>query len=316
MSKLVTVFGGSGFLGRHTVRALARAGHRVRVAVRKPASAWYLLPNGHVGQIQIVKADVMDAEQVAAAIAGSDAVVNLCGILYPQGGNGFDDIHCTGACNVAKAAKDAGVPTLVHVSALGADAESKSSYARTKGEGEALVREEFPNATILRPSILFGPEDGFFNLFAWLARFSPAIPLAGGGHTKFQPVFVGDVAAAIRASVEKTEAAGKTLELGGPSTYTFKELIEAILRVTDRKRILVPLPFALMKVKGFFLGLLPKPMLTMDQVELLKTDNVCTPGSEGFSALGLAPTTSVEAEIPSYLWRFKAKGQFQPLTSA
>jgi NADH dehydrogenase len=307
-TRLVTVFGGSGFLGRHTVRALARAGWRIKVAMRHPGRGFFLRPLGTVGQIDFVKCDVADAESVAAAVMGSSAVINLTGILF-QSGQTFEDVQTDGAANIAQASAAAGVTSLVHVSAIGANAESDSDYAVTKAQGEAAVRETFPHAVILRPSIIFGPEDGFFNKFAQMARFFPALPLIGGGKTRFQPVFVGDVAQAIVTSLDSAEAPGRTYELGGPTTYSFKELLQLILKETGRRRALVPLPFGLASIQAAFLQILPKPLLTMDQVKLLKTDNVVAPTAAGLADLGITPT-SVEAVIPSYLWRFRAKGEY------
>ncbi len=306
-TNLVTVFGGSGFLGRHTVRALARAGWRIKVATRHPARGFFLRPLGTVGQIDFVKCDVSDAESVAHAVMGSSAVINLTGILF-QKGQTFADVQAEGADNIAQAATRAGVRALVHVSAIGADLESDSTYAATKAQGEQAVREAFPDAVILRPSIIFGPEDGFFNKFAGMARFSPVLPLVGGGHTRFQPVFVGDVAQAIVTALGDA-AKGRTYELGGPGIYSFKELLQLILREIGRERALVPLPFGLASFKAAFLQLLPNPILTMDQVKLLKKDNVVAPTAAGLADLGITPT-SVEAVIPSYLWRFRAKGEY------
>jgi NADH dehydrogenase len=305
-TNLVTVFGGSGFLGRHTVRALARAGWRIKVATRHPNRAFFLRPLGTVGQIDFVKCDVADAESVARAMMGSNAVINLTGILFEKGQT-FDDVQAEGAAHVAQAAAAAGIGALVHVSAIGADADCDAHYAVTKAQGELAVREAFPNAVILRPSIIFGPEDGFFNKFAELARFFPALPLVGGGHTRFQPVFVGDVAQAILVVLSRQD--GRIYELGGPSTYSFKELMQLILRETGRRRLLVPLPFWLASLKAAFLQLLPNPLLTMDQVRLLKKDNVVSPTAAGLADLGITPT-SVEAVIPSYLWRYRAKGEY------
>jgi NADH dehydrogenase len=305
-TRLVTVFGGSGFLGRHTVRALARAGWRIKVATRHPARGFFLRPLGTVGQIDFVKCDVADAESVAHAVMGADAVINLTGILF-QKGQTFEDVQAEGAAHIAQAAAAAGVAALVHVSAIGADANADAEYAVTKAEGEKSVREAFPDAVILRPSIIFGPEDGFFNKFAAMARFSPILPLVGGGHTRFQPVFVGDVAQAIVTALSRQD--GRTYELGGPATYSFKELLQIILRETGRKRALVPLPFAIASLKAAFLQMLPNPLLTMDQVKLLKHDNVVSPTAAGLADLGITPT-SVEAVIPSYLWRYRAKGEY------
>jgi len=305
-NQLVTIFGGSGFLGRHTVRALARAGYRIRIATRHPNRAFFLRPLGSVGQIDFVKCDVADADSVAQALSGANAAINLTGILFEKGQT-FEEVQADGAANIAKAAAAAGVAALVHVSAIGADAESAAAYAVTKAEGEANMREAFPNAVILRPSIIFGPEDGFFNKFAEMARFFPALPLIGGGRTRFQPVFVGDVAQAILAALSRQD--GRTYELGGPSVYSFKELMQLILRETGRKRALVPVPFGIAFLKAAFLQLLPNPLLTIDQVKLLKKDNVVSPTASGLADLGITPT-SVEAVIPSYLWRYRAKGEY------
>jgi uncharacterized protein YbjT (DUF2867 family) len=274
--------------------------------VRHPNRAFFLRPLGSVGQIDIIKCDITDPDQVARALHGADAAVNLCGILF-QAGQTFEDLQADGAAHIAQAAATARVGALVHVSALGADTESDSEYAVTKAEGEEAVREAFPKAVILRPSIIFGPEDGFFNKFAALARFTPALPLIGGGRTRFQPVFVGDVARAIVTSLSRQD--GRTYELGGPAVYSFKELLQLILRETGRRRILVPLPFGIAMLKAAFLQILPKPLLTMDQVRLLKKDNVVSPTAPSLAELGITPT-SVEAVVPSYLWRFHPKGEY------
>jgi len=308
--KLVTIFGGSGFLGRHTVRALARAGWRIRVACREPNQAFFLRPLGTVGQIALTKCDITDPDQVAAALAGADAAINLVGILYGH----FENPHVRGAENVAKAAQAAGLSALVHVSAIGADNEAVSHYAQSKGEGEKRVRAAFPAAIILRPSIVFGPEDGFFNKFAGMARISPALPLVGGGRTRFQPVFVGDVAAAITSVLGSEAARGRTYELGGPTVYSFRQLMQIVLRETGRRRALVPLPFALARLQAFFLQFAPRPILTPDQVTLLKSDNVVSLTALSLADLGIAPTT-VEAEVPAYLWRFRAKGEYAELAA-
>ena len=305
-NQLVTVFGGSGFLGRHTVRALARAGFRIKVATRHPNRAFFLRPLGAVGQIDFIKCDVADEEAVARAMLGAQAVVNLTGILFEKGQT-FEEVQADGAANIAKSAAAAGAGALVHVSAIGADLESNSAYAVTKAKGEQSVRAAFPKAVILRPSIIFGPEDGFFNKFAEMARFFPALPLVGGGQTRFQPVFVGDVAQAIVTALSRQD--GRTYELGGPSIYSFKELLQLILRETGRNRALLPLPFGLASLAAAFLQLLPNPMLTIDQVRLLKKDNVASPTAAGLSDLGITPT-SVEAVVPSYLWRYRAKGEY------
>jgi uncharacterized protein YbjT (DUF2867 family) len=310
---IVTVFGGSGFIGRHAVRALAQAGYRVRVAVRSPSLANYLVPAGHVGQIQLVKCNVRNPEQVAAALRGADAAVNLVGVLNSRGEQSFKALHAEAAGTIAKAAKDAGVETLVHISTPGISVESESVYSRTKAEGEIALRAAFPGATILRPSLVFGPEDNFFNKCANLARYLPALPLIGGGHTKFQPVFVGDVAAAIVKCIADPATRGKTYELGGPAVYSFKEMLQLILRVAGRKRLLIAIPFWLATIKAFFLQFLPEPLLTPDQVTFLKTDNVVTPGALTLKDLGLVPD-SMEAVLPAYLWRFRSRGQYEDYT--
>jgi NADH dehydrogenase len=312
-TKLVTIFGGSGFVGRHTVRALAKAGWRIRVCVRYPNQAFFLRPAGTVGQIAPLKCDVTDPDQVARVTAGADAVINLTGILVSRG-QSFDEVHAEGARNIAEAAAQAGVGALVHVSAIGADSESASHYAQSKAEGEARVRAAFPAATILRPSIVFGPEDNFFNRFAGLARFVPALPLIGGGKTRFQPVFVGDVAAAITTALTSQAARGRTYELGGPMTYSFKELMEIVCRETGRRRVLVPVPFGLALFKSFFLQMMPRPLLTPDQVRLLRHDNVVSPTALTLADLGIT-ANSVEAEVPSYLWRYRAKGEYADLAA-
>ena len=309
MASLVTVFGGSGFLGRNAVRGLAKAGYRIRVAVRYPNQAQYLPPMGSVGQIQLMKCNVLDQDAVARACQGADAVVNLVGILAPAGGQGFDDVHVAAVGNIAMAAKAAGARTLVHVSSLGADPEAESHYAKTKGEGEKLLREEFADATILRPSLLAGPDDDFFNKFAALARMLPMLPLIGGGHTKFQPVFVGDVADAIVKCVSDTATKGKTYELGGPGTYSFKALMQLVLQETGRSRLLLPVPFWLASIKAMFLQFLPGKLLTPDQVTSLKADNLVSPNALTFKDLGIAPD-SIEAILPSYLWRFRPRGEY------
>lgn len=323
---MVTVFGGSGFLGRHLVQRLAAAGALVRVAVRDVEAANFLKVLGDVGQIVPWPADITDPAQVATALDGASEAVNLVGILYERGRRTFERIHVDGAANVAGAAKAAGVNSLVQVSAIGADAASESQYARTKATGEAAVRAAFPAATILRPSVVFGPEDNFFNLFAGLARLSPVLPvfgcptvpkvklfpegglfevdLYGSGGTRFQPVYVGDVADAIVKALTTPACRSKTYELGGPVVYSFKELMDLLLAEVGRKRFLLPLPFAIASFEAFFLELWPKPLLTRDQVTLLKRDNVVAEGALGFKDLGLAPKAA-EAIVPTYLHRFR-----------
>ena len=320
--QLVTVFGGSGFVGRHVVRALVKRGYRVRVAVRRPDLAGFLQPLGTVGQIHAVQANLRYPDSVSAAIRGADAVVNLVGILQESGRQSFSGVQANGARAIAQACAALGVTRLVQVSAIGADAGSASAYARSKAEGEAGVLAAVPGAVILRPSIVFGPEDGFFNRFASLARMLPVLPVIGGGETKFQPVFVGDVAEAVARAVDGAAAAGTIYELGGPEVKSFRELLAYICEVTGRKRVLAPLPFPLARLQArameiadmLTLGLVPNELkLTRDQVTLLESDNVVSSAAiaEGrdFAGLGIAPT-SVEAVVPSYLWRFRKTGQF------
>lgn len=310
--KLVTVFGGSGFVGRNLVRALAARGARVKVAVRDVDFALFLKPMGDPGQVTPVLANIRMPASVAAAVEGADAVVNLVGILYKSGNNDFESVQADGARHVAEAAAKAGVKRLIQVSAIGADAEGESAYARTKGLGEAAARESFPGATIVRPSVIFGPDDGFFNRFGALARFSPFLPLIGGGHTRFQPVYVGDVALALVAAIEDPAAVGQTYELGGPTTYTFRELMEHVLKITGLKRVLLPLPFAIAKLDAAFLQLLPKPPLTIDQVKLLARDNVVSPGAKTLADLGIAQPTPLEAVSPYVLRRYRKGSYFTP----
>jgi NADH dehydrogenase len=310
---LVTVFGGSGFLGRHVVRALARAGYRIRNAVRRPDLAGHLQPLGRVGQIHSVQANLRYPASIEAAVRDADVVINLVGILFERGRQRFATVQAEGAGHVARAAA-AGDARLVHISALGADKESPSLYARTKAAGEEAVFAAAPDATILRPSIVFGPEDDFFNRFAALARIAPALPLIGGGGTKFQPVFVGDVAQAVTQAANGATRDGTIYELGGPEVKTFKELMEFVLAVTERRRLLLPLPFALASLPAKLLQFLPKPLLTPDQVELLKRDNIVSDAAQAegrtLSGLGIEGA-SLEAIVPSYLWRFRKTGQFR-----
>src|SRR5580698_894793 len=301
---LVTVFGGSGFLGRHVVRALAQRQYRIRAAVRRPELCGYLRPMGRVGQINAVQANLRYPESITAAVRDADIVVNLVGILFERGAQRFDAVQVEGAEAVALAAKAAGA-RLVHISAIGADENSPSHYARSKAEGERRVLAAQPAAAIIRPSIVFGPEDDFFNRFAALARIAPALPLPGGGHTRFQPVFVGDVAEAVAKAVDGDTKPGTIYELGGPDVRTFRELMEFVLVTTGRHRLLVPVPFEVMKFQAAFAQFLPKPPITPDQVELLKSDNVVSAEAreEGrtLEALSIIPET-ISAVVPSYLW--------------
>ena len=310
---LVTVFGGSGFVGAQAVRALARDGWRVRVAVRKPAMAFDLRPLGDVGQIQPVRCDITSAADVAAALKGADAAVNLVGILYEAGRRTFQSQHVDGARHVAEACIAQGVGRLVQISAIGADVDSPSAYGRSKGEAEAAVRAVKPDAVILRPSIVFGAGDGFLNKFAQMATMAPALPLIGGGQTKFQPVYVGDVAEAIARAAGDADAAGRTFELGGPAVWSFEAILKYILRETGRDRLLAPIPFFAARMLGGFMQMASvvgiAPPLTRDQVLMLERDNVVAHAAEGLAALGIEPT-GLEAIAPSYLWRYRKGGQF------
>ncbi len=315
MQDLVTVFGGSGFIGTQIVRALAKQGLRIRVAVRQPHLAHTMRLMGDVGQVEVVQANIRDEASVRRALSGAQAAINAVGVLYETGRQKFRAIHVDGARNVAKAARELGVERLVHISAIGADPASSSSYARTKGEGEAAVREAFPDAVILRPSVAFGQGDGLFEKLAEMAVFSPVLPLIGGGETRFQPVFVADVARAVAAAIVKPADAGRTYELGGPGVFSFRQILELVLAETERRRILVPLPFGVAALIGKLcqpIALLTPiaPPLTADQVELLKSDNVVDPAAPGLAELGVTAPISVEAVLPTYLYRFRKGGQF------
>ncbi len=320
-NRLATVFGGAGFIGRHVVQRLAADGWRVRVAGRDAEAAAFLMPRGDVGQVIPVYADVTKEFSVTAAVQGADLVINLVGILFERGKQTFQAIHVDGAARIATAAKAAGAAALVHVSALGADAASPSAYARSKAAGEAAVRAAFPDAAILRPSVVFGPEDDFFNRFARMAGWTPVLPVYvtdgftcrrrtaekdlcpvfGSGGTKFQPLYVGDLINAIAAAAAPPNA-GRTFELGGPKVYNLKQILELILSATGKRRALLPLPLVIAKIQAAFLQFLPKPPLTPDQVKMLAADNVVAPGMPGLAELGIVPT-AVELILPTYLSR-------------
>ncbi|MGH6928148.1 MAG: complex I NDUFA9 subunit family protein [Dongiaceae bacterium] len=308
-ARSVTVFGGSGFIGRYLVQRLARHGWIIRVAVRHPDRALFLKPMGAVGQITPIPASLGHEDSIAAAVAGVDAVVNLVGVLYERGARTFARIHADGAARVARAAKAAGVSTFVQMSALAADPASPADYARSKAAGERAVRSIHPDARIARPSVVFGPEDDFLNRFATMARFLPALPLIGGGETRFQPVYVGDVADALLRLVEDPTTAGKTYELGGPQIYSFRALMELMLLEIGRRRLLVPLPYAVASLQAFFLEWLPVPPLTRDQVRLLKRDTVVGPNALTLADLGIPPT-AMELVIPTYLASYRPGGRF------
>jgi len=318
MQGLVTVFGGSGFIGAQVVRALAKRGFRVRAAMRQPGRGYRLRMLGDVGQIEVAQANVRNPASVARALDGAQACVNLVGVLSEQGRQRFQSVHAMGARTLAEAAAHVGVARFVQVSALGAAPDALSKYARSKAEGEAAVRACLPQAVILRPSIVFGPGDGFFNRFARMAALSPVLPLIGGGHTRFQPVFVGDVAAAVAQCVLDPATAGQTFELGGPGVYTFETLMKLILDAIGRRALLAPIPFplaSLMGMAGDLQGMLMPPILTRDQVASLRSDNVVSSGAPGLAALGVAPT-ALEAILPTYLNRYRKGGQYADLVEA
>jgi uncharacterized protein YbjT (DUF2867 family) len=314
LDTLVTVFGGSGFLGRNVVRALAKRDYRIRVAVRRPELAGHLQPLGKVGQIHAVQANLRYPASVEAAMRDSHVAINLVGILTEGGAQRFDAVQGVGAGAVARAA-GAVDARMVHVSAIGADENSLSGYARSKAAGEKAVLSAIPSATIMRPSIMFGPEDQFTNRFASLARISPVLPLIGGGVTRLQPVYVSDVATAVADAVDGKTKPGATYELGGPEVLTMREIMEIILATIERRRTMISLPFGLAKLQALFLQFAPGPLkLTPDQVELLRSDNVVSDAAKAagltLEGLGIAADT-LEAIAPLYLWRFRAAGQFQ-----
>jgi uncharacterized protein YbjT (DUF2867 family) len=309
-NRRTAVLGGSGFIGRYVVQRLAARGDVVPVACRHAEEAKFLMTHGNVGQIAAVGVAIDDEQLLPAFLAGSDGLVNCVGILRESGAQTFERVHHLGPARMARLAREAGVERLVHISAIGADSRSPSAYARTKAAGEAAVRDAFPTATILRPSVVFGPEDQFFNRFAAIAMISPFLPLIGGGRTRFQPVYVGDVADAVLKCLEDPATAGRTYELGGPKIYTMRELLELLLAEIRRKRILLDLPFGLAQFQARLMSILPSPPLTPDQVELLKRDNVVSSGALTLAALGI-PATAIEGVLPTYLDRFRRGGWYE-----
>ena len=306
--KIVTIFGGTGFVGRHIVRRLAKAGYTVKVATRAAERAYFLRPCGTPGQIIPLTCDFKNPASIAAAVEDANTVINCIGILYEKKRGAFRRAHIDTPRTIAAAAREAGVKNLIHISALGIDG-NKSRYPATKREGEKAVREEFPNAAILRPSVIFGPEDTFFNMFAELSRYTPALPLIGGGRTRFQPVYVGDVADAVMACINNPAASGKTFALGGPEIVTFREIYARLFKATGRKRCLISLPFGIAKIQASFLQMLPHPLLTRDQVESLKTDNIVMAGSLKLEDLGIT-AKSMDGILAGYLEYSRPGGHF------
>ncbi|WP_299917121.1 complex I NDUFA9 subunit family protein [uncultured Roseobacter sp.] len=318
MSKLITIYGGSGFVGRYIARRMAKAGWRVRVAVRRPNEAIFVKPYGVVGQVEPVLCNIRDDASVRAVMAGADAVVNCVGILAESGKNGFDSVQAEGAARVARIAAEEQVARLVHISAIGADAGSESDYARTKAEGEAGVLEHMPQAVILRPSIIFGPEDQFFNRFASMSRLGPVLPVVGAD-TRFQPVFVDDVAKAAELAVTGKAAPG-VYELGGPDVASFRSLMQQMLAVIHRRRLVLNIPFFIARIMAFgfdmlqtlTVGLFTNSMITRDQVRNLAKDNVVSDDAKSFADLGITPV-SMASVLPDYLWRFRPSGQYDAI---
>lgn len=318
MSKLITIYGGSGFVGRYIARRMAKAGWRVRVAVRRPNEAIFVKPYGVVGQVEPVLCNIRDDASVRAVMAGADAVVNCVGILAESGKNGFDNVQAEGAARVARIAAEERVARLVHISAIGADAESDSDYARTKAEGEAGVLEHMPQAVILRPSIIFGPEDQFFNRFASMSRLGPVLPVVGAD-TRFQPVFVDDVAKAAELAVTGKAAPG-VYELGGPDVASFRALMQQMLAIIHRRRLVLNVPFFIARIMAFgfdmlqtlTVGLFTNSMITRDQVRNLAKDNVVSDDAKSFADLGITPV-SMASVLPDYLWRFRPSGQYDAI---
>ncbi|MBU1176211.1 MAG: complex I NDUFA9 subunit family protein [Alphaproteobacteria bacterium] len=309
---LVTVFGGSGFIGNNVTQEIARLGYRVRVAVRRPDLAGEVRMFGFPGQVQPVQANLRNKASVLRAAAGADVVVNLTGILNESGRQRFMAVHATGARNVAEAAAEVGAARLVHMSALGADADSPSAYARSKALGEAEVFKAFPEAVIFRPSLVFGRDDGFFNLFGEIARLSPVLPLIGGA-SRFQPVYVGDVAEAFTAAVAGVARPGMVYELGGPEVETMRELLERLLTEIQRRPMLLPIGPGLARFMGSIAQLSPWKLFTADQAVLLQKDNVVSDAAarerRTLAGLGIA-ATAMDVVLPTYLWRFRRNGQF------
>ena len=308
-NRRTAILGGSGFIGRYVVKRLAARGEVIAAGCRNAEAAKHLKPLGDVGQIMPLNVGIGDETLLPAFLAGNDSLVNCVGILRESGAQTFELVHHTGPARLARLAREAGVDRFVHISAIGADPRSSSAYARTKAVGEQAVRDAFPTATILRPSVVFGPEVQFFNRFAAMAMFSPALPLIGAGETRFQPVYVGDVADAVVTCLEDPATAGRIYELGGPKIYTFREVLELVLSEIRRKRRFVDLPFGFAAFQARLMSILPSPPLTPDQVELLKSDNIVSSGALTLASLGITPTPA-EVVLPTYLDRFRRGGWY------
>ena len=307
--KIIAIFGGGGFLGKHLMRQLTKLDYRVKVATRNPYLKGYLKPLGNPGQIELLKTNIFNSDDVKKVLKDCDSVINLVGILYETRKQKFNQIHAKFPYMLANLSNELGIRNLVHVSALGVKEKSVSKYMQSKLEGEKNIQEIFKSSVILRPSVCFGPEDKFFNTFASIAQFSPFLPLIGGGKTKFEPIYVGDVGKAIVKALELNNLKPKIYELGGPESYSFKELMEILLKEIKKKRFLLPIPFGVAKFQSYFLQMLPKPILTADQIELLKQNNVISGEFPLLKDLGISGTP-IQSVLPKYIYRFREGGQF------
>ena len=307
--KIIAIFGASGFIGRHLIRQLTRSGYRIKAATRNPYLAGYLKPLGNPGQIELIKVNIFNTEDVRQVLKNCDFAINLVGILYETRKQKFSQIHAQFPQLLSNLCKELGIRNLIHLSALGVKKKHVSKYMQTKLQGEKNIQGTFKPSVILRPSVFFGPEDKFFNIFASIAQFSPVLPLIGGGKTKFAPIYVGDVAKAITKSLELNNSESKIYELGGPENYTFKELMEILLTEIKKKRFLLHIPFSVAKFQSYFLQMLPKPLLTTDQVELLKYDSITSGDYPALNDLGIIGK-SIRAILPKYIYRFRTGGQF------
>jgi len=306
----IVIFGGSGFLGRYIINRLSQSGARLIAAVRRPEEASFLKTMGVVGQVEVIAANIRNAESIQKAVAGADIVINSVGILYQSGPQKFETVQAKAPGWIGKAAKEAGAQRFIHISAIGADEKGQAQYAKTKAAGEKAAQEAFPEVTILRPSVVFGPEDQFFNMFASMGRFAPVLPLIGGGKTKFQPVYVGDIAEAVEKALQTPDSQGKIYELGGPHCLSFKEVLCYIRTEARQSFCLASLPFGLATLQASVMQLMPKPLLTVDQVTLLKKDNVVHPDALTFEDLGLLEPKSIYAIVPDYLWQYRPSGRW------